>query len=291
MKYARICEAVYNTPWMVLPEKLATIEAYVRARVLGKASESPAVAARDRSTHQRRGVAIVGMYGTILPRTYMLNPFSGGVSLEQFRQDMRALVDDERISAIVLDIDSPGGMVAGVRETWDLLMEARERKQIVAVANTLMASAAYYLGSAAGRVVATPSADVGSIGVVMAHYDYSRQLDREGITPTVLRSGKYKAEGLPVEPLSQEAREWAQAQLDRLHDEFVRSVAAGRAVSLTQVREHFGQGRVVDAQSALKAGMVDEVATLESVVERLQAGRTIKSWRARLEALRPPRIT
>src|SRR5690606_37146136 len=135
----------------------------------------------------RRGsIAVVPVRGMIEHRSSFFSEFLGGASIEALRAALRAALADPEVAAIVLDIDSPGGTVAGITELAAELRAARSVKPIYAVANTLAASAAYWLASQATEVVATPSATVGSIGVLVVHLDQSRALDQAGITPTII---------------------------------------------------------------------------------------------------------
>jgi signal peptide peptidase SppA len=160
-----------------------------------------------------------------------------------------------------------------VPELAEEIRSARGKKPIIAVSNASMASAAYWIGSAASELVVTPSGQVGSIGVFSIHEDHSKQLAEEGVAVTLIRAGKYKTEGNPFEPLSDEARAAVQGEVDRYYSLFTRDVAKGRRVDVEAVRNGFGQGRMVNAQDALKLGMVDRVATLDDVLSEVLAGK------------------
>jgi signal peptide peptidase SppA len=140
------------------------------------------------------------------------------------------------------------------------------------VANTLAASAAYWLASAASELVVTPSGEVGSIGVFAIHEDYSAALDRVGVKVSLISAGKYKTEGNPFEPLGEEAQAAVQGTVNDYYDMFIRAVARGRGVSQADVIAGFGEGRVVMAEQAVRLGMADRVATIDEVIGGLQAG-------------------
>jgi signal peptide peptidase SppA len=174
------------------------------------------------------------------------------------------------VSAVVLDIDSPGGTVAGVTELAAEIRAARGgSKPIVAAANTLAASAAYWLASQADEVVVSPSGSVGSIGVYAVHQEVSRMLDEMGVGTTIISAGPHKTEGNEFEPLTDEARADIQSRVDVSYASFVADVAAGRGVTAEQVEADFGGGRVLTARKAQSAGMVDRVETLAQTVARL----------------------
>jgi signal peptide peptidase SppA len=202
---------------------------------------------------------------------YLMNEVSSsGTSAEALQQTFHAMVESPEIGAIVLDIDSPGGSSAGIAELADEIFAAREKKTIVAVANSLAASAAYWLGSQAHEFVVTPSGFVGSIGVFTYHDDFSGHLEQMGIKRTWIHAGRYKVEGNPTEPLGDDARTYEQQIVDAVYDAFTAAVARGRRVSKSAARgEAFGEGRILTAGAALEAGLVDRIETLQQTLDRL----------------------
>ena len=212
------------------------------------------------------------MYGTIVQRADLFTEMSGGTSTERLSATFAQAVADPSVGSILLRIDSPGGGVYGVAEMADQIFKARGKKPIVAVADSMAASAAYWIASAADEIVVTPGGEVGSIGVFAAHEDISRHLDAEGVGVTLISAGKYKVEGSPFEPLGEEARAALQSRVNDYYSLFVRAVAKGRGVSVDDVRGGFGEGRVVGAQQAVKLGMADRVDTYDATVARLARG-------------------
>ncbi len=192
-----------------------------------------------------------------------------GNTCEQIGEWVDAAAGDNGIKAIVLDVDSPGGSVFGVQETGEKIRQAREVKPVFAVANSMMASAAYWLGSQATKIVGTPGADIGSIGVIMVHADYSAFLEKEGLKFTYITSSKHKAEGNMTEPLSDDALAHMQMRVNDYHGTFVDAIAKGRKISKSLVGNEFGQGRMFGAAKAKDIGMIDKIGTLASTVNRL----------------------
>ena len=305
----RVLDAFYSTPWALMPEKLAEVEFMLRRATLsqpalvflrstdgtldgalsGRATDralhaagisdeqraewkAAAAEAKDRAQKSSgKGVAVIPIYGTISRRAGLFTHSSGGASIEELTQEFRAAMKSEDVGAIVLDIDSPGGSVSGLDELASEIFAARGKKTVIAIADHLAASAAYYLGSQAKEFIVAPTAEVGSIGVWMLHLDWSRNMDREGITPTFISFGANKTEGNPFEPLSQETLAHYQAQVDEFGQMFVRAVARGRGVSIKTVREQFGEGRLYMAEEAKVRGMVDRIATLDETILRALA--------------------
>ena len=277
MKYAHILRAVSETPWAVRPHVLETIRDLLAFRASGGVLTNEEIQARIGAGPPRReaqvfgSVAVLPLWGVIAPKADMFTEMSGGTSLAAFAQSFRAAMADEQVSSIVIDIDSPGGTVDMVPEMGAEILAARGRKSVVAVANTVAASAAYWIGSQASEFVVTPSGEVGSIGVWAAHDDLSKAMDKAGIKTTLISAGKYKTEGNPFEALSEEARDYIQSQVDTFYGMFVDAVAAGRETTVSAVRSGFGQGRMVTAEDARAGGMVDRVATRDQVLAELIA--------------------
>jgi signal peptide peptidase SppA len=216
-------------------------------------------------------IAVLPLFGTIAHRMGMFSDMSGGTSTERFQQYLNSAVNDPTVKSIVIDIDSPGGTVNGVPELADQIYDARQAKPIVAIANSQAASAAYFLASQASDVVSIPSGEVGSIGVYAAHLDLSKALENEGVKHTLISAGKYKVEGNPFEPLTAEAKQSMQEKVNNYHDMFVNAVARGRNTTSDKVRNGFGEGRMLQADQARRAGMVDRVATFDRTLKRLGA--------------------
>ncbi len=193
----------------------------------------------------------------------------GGNTCEEIGEWVDAATGDSGIKATVLDIDSPGGSVFGVQELGEKIRQAREVKPMIAVANSMMASAAFWLGSQATKIVGTPGADIGSVGVVLVHADFSASLEKDGIKVSYITSSKHKAEGNWTEPLTDDARAHMQSRVDDYHATFVDSIAKGRGVSKSIVANDFGQGRMFGAAKAKEIGMIDKIGTLASTVNRL----------------------
>lgn len=273
--YELIVRAVLDHPWAILPEKLALIEGVLRVRAAGghvSAEEIAAATAARRAPVEAApgasGVAVIPVFGTIHQHAGVMADYSGGVSTDAIRGRVRQAMADPAVGSVVLDIDSPGGSVFGVPELFGELLGWRGTKPMVALADSMAASAAYWLACAADEVWVTPSGQVGSIGVYMAHVDASAAYEREGMRVSYISAGRYKVEGNDTEPLGDEARAEYQRTVDAYYGMFVGDVARGRAVSAAVVRDEFGEGRTVLAKAAKQAGMVDGIGTLDDAVAR-----------------------
>jgi len=288
-RYSNILSAIFGTVWAIQPEKLHAIMGFLDARIRGLALDADTVeklAASNRNGSQpvvNRSVAVMPIYGTIANRVGLLDEASGGISSKEIGRAFDALVADESVGAIVMDIDSPGGDYAGTPELADKIFAARGTKPIVAVADSLAASALYWIGSAADEFVVTPSGDVGSVGVVAVHTDWSEFNADEGIKPTYITYGENKAEFNPDAPLGDSAREELQRQVNLAGETFVKAVARNRGTTAAKVKSDFGQGRTYPAREAVERGMADRVATLEDTIARMAGMKKASGKRARIE--------
>ena len=272
------------TPWALMPERLSAVSSVLARWSVGtppsdqkkgriKADRAVRDARRQASTAQSAGgVAVLPLYGVITQRGNMIQDVSGpgSTSTQQFGSALRQLLADDTVGQILIDIDSPGGSVYGVAELADEIQSARAQKPVVAIANSLAASAAYWIGCAASELYVTPGGEVGSIGVWQAHQDYSRALDEAGVKTTLISAGKFKVEGNPYAPLDEDAQAFMQTRVDEYYTAFTRSVAKGRGVPIAQARDAMGQGRVLGADAALAQGMVDGVASFDEVLRRMR---------------------
>ena len=282
------------TPWALMPERLNAVAA-VLARWSRNTPASEDVMQRiaaDRSAREARrqsnqvngggagnGIAVLPLYGVVTQRGNMVDDVSGpgSVSTQQFAASLRQALTDESVSQILIDIDSPGGSVYGVAELADEIISARAQKPLIAIANSLAASAAYWIGACASEFYVTPGGEVGSIGVWQAHQDYSKAMDEAGVKTTLISAGKFKVEGNPYTPLDEDAQAFMQSRVDDYYAAFTKAVAKGRGVSIAQVRDGMGQGRVLGADAALASNMVDGIATLDDVVRKMRRSAKLQN--------------
>lgn len=275
MSYDNIFNKVYQTPWMITQEGLDTILAVLDRKQNGEELSFEQLSELREKNEERNklhvpdspGIAVLPIQGSIFPKANLLTEFSGGTSIEKLQADFLTLMEEDNVKGILLDIDSPGGSADMIQEMADVIYSARELgiKPIWASANSMAASAAYYLASQANKLFMTPSGSVGSIGVLSIHTDESKADEMQGIKRTVLRIGENKALGNPIEPLDDKAKQIKLEEMSEIYDEFVNSVARGRGVSADEVLENYGKGRVYKSRSALEKGMVDGVKTINAV--------------------------
>lgn len=284
MKRHLLLAECLNTPWALIPERLATYSNVLQRWAGGisatdevmagiEADKSARAAKRDANVRAGGGgIAVLPLYGVVTQRGNMMDDVSGpgSTSTQKFSGLLRDALADDTVGQILIDIDSPGGSVYGVAELGAEIMAARAQKPVVAIANSLAASAAYWLGSQAGEFYITPGGEVGSIGVYMMHQDVSALMEAEGVKTTFVKAGEFKTEGNPYQPLDDAAQAYLQTRVDDYYQAFTKAVSKGRSVGIDQVRKGMGQGRVLGADDALAQSMVDGIATFDEVIRNMQ---------------------
>jgi signal peptide peptidase SppA len=233
-----------------------------------------AAKARNVSAAAAGSVAVIPVFGVICHRADLFSEFSGGTSTEKLTQQIRQAINDPSVKAIVMDFDTPGGSTDGVDELATEIYNARKKKSITAVSDSLCASAGYYLAAQCSEVVVSPSSMTGSIGVYCEHDDYSGALEQAGVKITLISYGENKTEGNSAEPLSDVAREHLQDMVDAFGLKFEKSVARGRGIKLEDVQKNFGRGRIWTAEQAVKQGLADRIGTLDDVLSKHGVSRS-----------------
>lgn len=242
-------------------------DAYLEARAHPPAGYDPTARVERPAPKPQGGIAVVPVMGALSRRGDFFTDMLGWATYEGIADTISALAADRSIAKIVLRVDSPGGTVFGVEEAAQAVSDAAKRKPVIAVADGLMASAAYWVSSGATEIIASPGSELGSIGVIAMHVDQSAALAQEGIVATEIKAGKYKGEGSPLRPLSDDDRAALEDRIEAQYALFTSRVARGRKVSVEDVRSGFGEGRVLTAQAAVKAGLANRIARMGDVIE------------------------
>jgi signal peptide peptidase SppA len=196
----------------------------------------------------------------------MFEAMSGGTSCQIVGALIERAAANPDISAIVLDIDSPGGTVAGTEELANIIVRAEQKKPVVAYTCGYMCSAAYWVGSAASKVVCVETAVVGSIGVACVHYDNSAKDAQEGVKRTMITAGRYKRIASDEKPLSDEGLALMQQRVDVMYDAFVAAVAEHRRVAVSAVHPRMADGQDFTGKQALEAGLVDHIGDMDFAI-------------------------
>lgn len=267
-KKASAFDLVAAQPWAILPNSLEMIAAIARREndpieaveaKLGRPLQN------TRKVTMRGTVAIVPVTGPIFRYANLFSEISGATSLDVLASDFNTALDDPNISAIVLNIDSPGGQAAGISEFAQMIKNAY--KPVTAYIDGDGASAAYWIASAADRIVVSKTGEVGSIGAVVS-------IDRSAKGKDVLEIVSSQSPKKRPDLNTDEGRAQIQARIDMFAQVFIEDVAANRGITVDKVLSDFGQGDMRMGAEAVALGMADEVSTLEAVLSGLLSNNT-----------------
>lgn len=238
-------------------DKFAELQVEARMRGADPFELPPLMAVQD-------GVAVVNIHGPLVSGSAGFMRLFGLTGYADIQAGVQEAIEDRSAKAIMLHVASGGGVLEGVDETSEFITAAGRIKPVVTFAAGPMASAAYWIGSAGARRLASKTSVVGSIGVMGIHMDRSEMLKKDGIKPTVFRTGAWKGLGTPYEPLSKRAENEIQASIDKMGVLFEERVASNLSISASEVRERMGQGREFLGSEAVKVGLIHGVASAQT---------------------------
>ncbi len=287
-----LIRTLQNKVWMIRPEWIPIIHDIVLSHffdrenkaqrimeaetTLGRKLDNSAPLNPDIRDIEGIKVLVLPVHGVMDKRMNMFSDISGGVSTQKLQSDINSALADSGIDAIVLDVESPGGGVDFTKETADFIYEAGKVKPIVAFANGEMASGAYYIGSAASKVLAYDSAFIGSIGVYIQQIDISKQLEQDGVKVHYIRSTPLKGTPNRYESMTKQTEGYLQGLVAETGKMFVNDIAHYRDVPVATVENEWHKGAMFTAQDALKMGMIDEIVTSLDDAVRIAASMVDK---------------
>lgn len=190
-------------------------------------------------------------------------------SREPIRQ-LRYFLKKDSVKAVVLRVDSPGGVVGPSQEIYEEVRKLAAKKKVVVSMGSLAASGGYYISAPATLIYANPGTITASIGVLIKFSNLEGLFGKLGIGSTTIKTGSYKDAGAPDRPLSAEDRAMFQALIDSTHEQFVKAVAEGRKLPLDEVRK-IADGRVLSGEQAKVAKLVDRLGNIQDAID--EAGR------------------
>lgn len=281
-------------PWAIVPETLFEIREIYGTHLRGEKIDIKGLEAKigqplkkDPERYQViNDMAVIPIQGIIAKKMNLFTQISGGVSTQLVGRNIQTALNDPEISGILLDIDSPGGTVDGTQELANIVFEGRNKKPIIAYTDGMMASAAYWIGSAAKEIyISGDTPHIGSIGVVAAHVDYSAWEKKEGIKTTEIYAGKYKRIASQYKPLSKEGKQSIQDRVDYIYSIFVDQIARHRGVSSETVLKNMADGKIFIGRQAMTASLVDGVSTFDQAIERLTVLQSEMAQEKELAAL------
>ena len=203
-------------------------------------------------------------------------PFGGGGTIGVL-DELRKAEKDEAVKAVVVWIDSPGGSPAASEAVYSKIMELKQKKPVVVAMGDVAASGGYYIASAATKIVACPSTETGSIGVIFSGFNVAELMKRFGIKPQTITTGPYKDTGSPFREMRPDERKLIEGLLKDIYEQFVAAVARGRKMPVEKVRE-LADGRVYTGRQAKALGLVDELGSRDDAIRLAAELGGIEGW-------------
>lgn len=210
------------------------------------------------------GVAVIPFMGPHFPRANLFTRVSGAVSLEMFRAEFTAAMNDPKVKSIILDVDSPGGNVTGTDETAQLVASARGKKSVTAFISGIGASGAYWISSAAERIVMDETAEAGSIGVQATFTDWTEADKKAGAQEITIVASQSPKKNMPV--TTPEGRAEVQRIVDDLAQVMLERIAVNRGMDPTKAQSKLGEGAVFVAAQAVEMGLADSTSTFAALI-------------------------
>ncbi|HHG4922453.1 TPA: S49 family peptidase [Pseudomonas aeruginosa] len=263
----RAFELAASQPWLMLPEHLENLLA-----IAERMGDPQALVTREgerlnkaRTVTVRNGVAIVPVTGPIFRYANLFTEISGATSTQVLATDIQRALDDPAVRSIVLNIDSPGGVASGINELAELVYEGRKRKRIVTYAGGYLASAAYWIGSAAEEIVIDETAMAGSIGVIVEAVAQPDGPDKPKRYQVVSRNAPNKRPDVTTE----EGRKKIGETVDALAEVFENKVARNLGVAAERIPEMGDYGGLLVGATAVQAGLAHRLGSLEALITEL----------------------
>lgn len=291
MKNKSLVKFLSTTPWAMEPNRLEVLQQVVADHISG-ANVQVESSEEEAGYEVNSNVAIIPIEGTIKKRNYGLDALSGARTTLDIAEDIKKAESDPNIHAILFNVDSPGGTVAGTKELADLIKSTN--KPTVAYADGMMCSAAMWLASAADYIIGYDTSTIGSIGVIMTHQDWSKAEEEAGLKTTHIYAGKYKAYGNSSEPLSDESREYIQTTIDKLYTMFVNDIAENRNLKVSYVLENIATAATFLAEEAKDLKLIDAVGNFQDALQIAQQlggdKMTLEELQEKVEALEADKL-
>ncbi|HCT7709169.1 TPA: S49 family peptidase [Morganella morganii] len=277
MNLPHLAQKLFNTPLAIHPQKAEVIVSslterlgitQIRSTMMEDDDEYFSRKARKDSGYDvLEGIAIIPVYGTLVQKLGTLRPYSGMTGYDGIRRVFLTAVNDPEVKGICLDIDSPGGEVAGCFDLVDLIYTERGKKPIHAILSENAFSAAYAIASAADKIFVPRTGGVGSVGVIVIHCDWSQRIKDDGLKVSIITYGNRKAESNPYVALSDEAKAAIQHDVDEMGRLFVSTVSRNRGLSETVIRNT--QAACYLAAEGVQMGLADAVASPDVAFQEL----------------------
>lgn len=299
INYPHIASMVFNTPLYATPTLVQAVRSVLEPRLLGRANDMPQSLGMDSGSGEDREmqrlqvsgrIAVIPVHGVLVARRGHINAACEElVSYERLRSQITAALKHEMVEEVVLDFHTGGGHAMGCKELADFIRASTTIKPITALVNFAAYSAGYYLAASCSRIVASPTAGVGSIGVMIETYEVSRMEEQMGITFNTYYRGDHKNNNSPHEPITDQTVQEINSRLDLAYSEFTESVASFRGLEVSAIIDT--QARLFQPKEALSAKLIDEIAPAQDAIDIIaqrytsNTPRNNRSIRAQARAL------
>jgi protease-4 len=201
------------------------------------------------------------------------------------RLQLERAVEDKRVKAIILRINSPGGEVVASDAIYRAVAEARKEKPVIASIEAVGASGGYYAALGASHIIANDVTITGSIGVIMQSFTFGEMMDKVGLKSHTFKSGRYKDLLNPTREPTPEEKELVQTLIMEVYEKFVGVVAEERKMPVGDLKQGMADGRILSGQQALKAGFIDSLGGFDEAIEK--ASELAKIEEAQVVTYRP----
>jgi len=253
-------------PWLITPEAHAALVAAARAffdspaKPLDPEPDSPLLTIED-------GVGIVSIHGPMIRKPDLIAALLfGATDTDEIIAAVNEAAQHPEVQAVLLDIDSPGGSVNGTPELAQAVADLAREKYTYAFSAGQMCSAAYWVASQCDAIYVTPSARVGSIGVILPVVDRSEAFKQAGLRVEVFAAGKFKSAGMPGIPLTDDQRAWLQSDVEEIAADFREAVLArGRKIPAEAM-----EGQTFSARNAMRFNLAGNVKSRDEALTMLR---------------------
>lgn len=282
INYPHVASMVFGQPLFATPELIQAVKSVLEPRLLGKAaSDIPDLgitmpANPDLSTpdeeRRLRGVTIAGklaiipVHGVLVARRGQIDAACTELlSYERLRDQISAALRHELVEEIVLDFHTGGGSAMGCKEMADFIRTATQTKPITALVNFAAYSAGYFMAAACSKIICSPTAGVGSIGVIIETFEVSKWEEEMGITYNTYYRGGHKNDCSPHEPITDQAVTEIEKRLDTAYASFTESVAEYRGIAVDEAVAT--DARLFSAEEALNLKLIDQIAPAQDALD------------------------
>lgn len=286
INYPHVASMVFDTPLYATPTLVQAVRSVLEPRLLGRVTDLPESLSQDHGLPNGQAMAsdpeeremqwlrvvgrlaIIPVHGVLVARRGQINGACEEIlSYERLRTQINAALKHEMVEEIVLDFHTGGGQAMGCKEMADFIRASTAVKPITALVNFAAYSAGYFLAAACSKIIASPTAGVGSIGVIIETYEVSRMEEQMGITFNTYFRGDHKNDLTPHEPITDQAVAEIDRRLDEAYATFTESVAEYRGLAVADVVAT--QAKLYTAESALAARLVDEIAPAQDALDSI----------------------